>query len=137
MRVYQQSKLADLMFSFELSRRLRSKGSTVMSIAAHPGVAATELFRGDGRSAAFKTIRSIVGHAIGIFLNMDSEGALPTLYAATSPEAVDGGYYGPQGFEEMRGEEVGSAKVAPQARDTAAAARLWDLCEQWTGIRFP
>jgi NAD(P)-dependent dehydrogenase (short-subunit alcohol dehydrogenase family) len=137
MRAYQQSKLGDLMFSFELSRRLREKGSPVMSVAAHPGVAATELFRGDGRSAMFKTALTIAGHAIGILLNNDAEGALPTLYAATSPEAVDGGYYGPQGFAEMRGETVGDAKVAAHARDLAAAAKLWELCEQWTGVRFP
>lgn len=137
MRAYQQSKLGDLMFSFELSRRLREAGSSVASIAAHPGVAATELFRGDGRSATFKLVRSIVGHAIGTFLNSNAEGALPTLYAATAAEAIDGGYYGPQGFEEMRGETVGVAKVAPQARDKAAAAQLWELCEEWTGVRFP
>jgi NAD(P)-dependent dehydrogenase (short-subunit alcohol dehydrogenase family) len=137
MRVYQQSKLGDLMFSFELSRRLRAKGSRVMSLAAHPGVAATELFRGDGRSDAFKKIRTIAGHAIGILLNTDAEGALPTLYAATSADVVGGGYYGPQGFEEMRGEVVGVAKVAPQARDEAAAKRLWGMCEEWTGVRFP
>jgi NAD(P)-dependent dehydrogenase (short-subunit alcohol dehydrogenase family) len=137
MRAYQQSKLADLMFSFELSRRLRAKGSTVASLAVHPGVAATELFRGDGRSALSKAVRVFVGHVIGIVLNSDAEGALPTLYAATSADAIDGGYYGPQGFEEMRGDTVGVAKVAPQARDAAAAARLWELCEEWTGVRFP
>ncbi len=137
MRAYQQSKLGDLVFAFELSRRLRAKGSQVMSVAAHPGVAATELFRGDGRSATFKTARTIVGHAISILLNTDAEGALPTLYAATSPDAVDGGYYGPQGFEEMRGETVGVAKVASQARDEVAAKRLWEMCEGWTGVRFP
>jgi len=137
MRAYQQSKLADLMFSFELSRRLRANGSTVESLAVHPGVAATELFRGDGRSAMSKAVRVFVGHVIGVLLNSDAEGALPTLYAATSADAVDGGYYGPQGFEEMRGDTVGVAKVAPQARDAAAAARLWELCEEWTGVRFP
>jgi NAD(P)-dependent dehydrogenase (short-subunit alcohol dehydrogenase family) len=137
LRAYQQSKLADLMFSFELSRRLRAAGSSVLSIAAHPGVAATDLFRMDDRSAAAKALRAVVGHAIGIFLNTDAEGALPTLYAAVSPEAVDGGYYGPQGMGEMRGDTVGPAKVAPQARDSNASARLWEMCEQWTGIRFP
>ncbi|MBS1822155.1 MAG: SDR family oxidoreductase [Acidobacteria bacterium] len=137
MRAYQQSKLADLMFSFELSRRLRARGSSVLSIAAHPGVAATELFRGQDRSAAFRVARTIVGGAIGIFLNTDAEGALPTLYAATSAEAVDGGYYGPQGMGEMRGEAVGPAQVAPQARDAKTAARLWELCEGWTGVQFP
>jgi NAD(P)-dependent dehydrogenase (short-subunit alcohol dehydrogenase family) len=136
-RAYQQSKLADLMFSFELSRRLRAAKFSTLSIAAHPGVAATELFRGEDRSAMFRTIRAAVGHVIGILLNTDAEGALPTLYAATSPNAMDGGYYGPQGLSEKRGEIVGPAKVAPQARDSEAAARLWELCEGWTGVQFP
>jgi hypothetical protein len=69
-------------------------------------------------------------------LNTDSEGALPTLYAATSIDAKDAGYYGPQGFQEMRGEEVGPAKLAPQANDAATASRLWKICEELTGIKF-
>lgn len=77
-----------------------------------------------------------MGHAIGILLNTDAEGALPTLYAATAPGAEDGGYYGPQGFQEMRGDEVGPAKIAPQALDTAVAARLWQVCEDLTGVQF-
>ena len=125
------------MFSFELSLRLRAAGLSVLSIAAHPGVAATELFRGHDRSSTFRAARAIVGHTIGILLNTDAEGALPTLYAATSSEAVDGGYYGPQGIAEMRGEIVGPAKVAPQARNPEAAKRLWELCEGWTGVQFP
>jgi NAD(P)-dependent dehydrogenase (short-subunit alcohol dehydrogenase family) len=136
MRAYQQSKLADLMFAFELDRRLRAAHSRVLSVAAHPGVANTNLFQVGDHSAAEKTIRNLVGHAIGIVLNTDSEGALPTLYAATATNVEDGGYYGPQGFQEMRGEEVDRAKVSPQAKDTAAAARLWHVCEDLTGIKF-
>jgi NAD(P)-dependent dehydrogenase (short-subunit alcohol dehydrogenase family) len=136
MRAYQQSKLADLMFAFELGRRLSAANSPIMSIAAHPGVANTNLFQVGEHSAFEKTIRNLVGHAIGIVLNSDAEGALPTLYAATAPDAKDGGYYGPQGFQEMRGDHVGPAKVAPQALDTAAAARLWKVCEELTGIKF-
>ena len=136
MRAYQQSKLANLMLAFELSRRLRDTSSTVMSIAAHPGVAATALFRMDDRSAAAKAVRAAVVYAIGMLLNTDAEGALPTLYAATSLEAEDGGYYGPQGFQEMRGDIVGRAKVAPQARDEGAARRLWEICENLTGVRY-
>ena len=136
MRAYQQSKLANLMLAFELSRRLRTVSSRIMSVAAHPGVASTALFRMDGRSATAKAIREVVGHTIGIFLNTDAEGALPTLYAATSPEAQDRGYYGPQGLGEMRGEVVGPAQVAPQARDVEAAARLWGRCEEFTGVRY-
>jgi NAD(P)-dependent dehydrogenase (short-subunit alcohol dehydrogenase family) len=135
-RAYQQSKLADLMFAFELDRRLRAANSRVMSVAAHPGVASTNLFQVGDYSTFEKTARNLVGHAIGIVLNTDAEGALPTLYAATSPTAEDGGYYGPQGFQEMRGDDVGPAKVAPQARDNAAAARLWQICEDLTGYKF-
>jgi NAD(P)-dependent dehydrogenase (short-subunit alcohol dehydrogenase family) len=136
MRAYQQSKLADLMFAFELDRRLRAANSRVMSLAAHPGVASTNLFQTGDRSSVEKTVRNLVGHVIGIALNTDAEGALPTLYAATSPAAEEGGYYGPQGFQEMRGDDVGPAKVTQQARDTAAAARLWQTCEDLTRIKF-
>lgn len=136
MRAYQQSKLADLMFAFELDRRLRAADSGVMSVAAHPGVANTNLFQVGDYSAFEKTARNLVGHVIGIVLNTDSEGALPTLYAATARDVEDGGYYGPQGFQEMRGDDVGPAKVAPQARDIVAAGRLWHVCEDLTGIKF-
>lgn len=136
-RSYQQSKLADLMFAFELERRLRAAGSRIMSVAAHPGVASTELFKKGEYSALEKTMRSAAGHAIGMFLNTDSEGALPTLYAATAGGVEGGGYYGPQGVAEARGGNVGPAKVARQARDEAGAARLWQVCEELTGVRFP
>jgi hypothetical protein len=76
----------------------------------------------------------VAGHLIGALLNTDEDGALPTLYAAVAPEARGGGYYGPQGFEEMRGGDVGDAKVAQQALDQAAATRLWSVCEELTGV---
>ena len=133
---YQQSKLADLMLAFELDRRLRAASSPVMSIAAHPGVAQTNLFEAGDYSAVEKTLRKVVSHAIGIILNTDAEGALPTLYAATGVDAKSGGYYGPRGFQEMRGDEVVEAEVAPQARDEAAAARLWKICEELTGVSY-
>jgi len=137
LKAYQQSKLADLMFSFELERRLQAKGSGVISIAAHPGVAETKLFVRDDYHPVEHAMRRVIGVIIGAVLNTDAEGALPTLYAATADQAVGGGYYGPQGFAEMRGDTVGDAKVSPQARDAAAAARLWGLCEELTGVRFP
>ena len=136
MRAYQQSKLADLMFAFELNRRLRAADSRVMSVAAHPGVADTNLFQVGDHSRIKKTARNLVGHVIGIVLNTDAEGALPTLYAATAPSVQDGGYYGPQGFQEMRGDDVESAKIASQALDVSAAARLWEICEKLTGVNF-
>ena len=136
LRAYQQSKLANLLFAFELDRRLRAANSHIVSVAAHPGVAQTNLFQSGDYSAMEKAIRNLVGHAIGILLNTDSEGALPTLYAATSPDVKDGGYYGPQGFQEMHGHEVGPAFIAPQANDTTAAARLWQISEELTGVKF-
>lgn len=137
MKTYQQSKLANLMLAFELDRRLRAASSPIMSVAAHPGVAHTPLFSKGDYSATEKAARKLLGEVIEILLNTDAEGALPTLYAATSPDATDGGYYGPQGFQEMRGEHVGPAKIAPQARDTAVATNLWKICEDLTGVIFP
>jgi NAD(P)-dependent dehydrogenase (short-subunit alcohol dehydrogenase family) len=137
MVAYSQSKLADLMLASELGRRLRAAGlpiSSVMSVAAHPGVANTNLFQVGEFSAAKRVARRGFGVAIGALLNTEAEGAMPTLFAATSPDVVDGGYYGPQGLLEMRGGDAGLAKVAPQALDQAAAARLWSECERLTGI---
>ena len=137
MIAYRQSKLADLMLAFELGRRLRAAEppiSGVMSVAAHPGVANTNLFQVGEFSAVERVVRRGFGVAIGALLNSEAEGAVPTLFAATSPDVVDGGYYGPQGFQEMRGGDVGPAKVAAQALDQAGAARLWSECERLTGI---
>lgn len=137
MKSYQQSKLANLMLALEMDRRLRTADSTILSVAAHPGVANTNLFQTGQRSALESVARRVMGHLIGAFLNTDAEGALATLYAATSPEITGGGYYGPLGFQEMCGDEIGPAKIAPQANDRAAAARLWDVCEELTGVQFP
>lgn len=137
MRSYQQSKLGNLMFAFELARRLRATGSPVMSVAVHPGVANTNLFRAGDRSTLDSAARAVASQLIGAFLNSEAAGALPTLYAATSPDAVDGGYYGPTGWMEMRGDRVGDAAIASQAQDTRAAQQLWDACETLTKVRFP
>lgn len=134
---YQQSKLADLMFAFELERRLEAKSSGILSVAVHPGVAQTNLFQSGDFSSFELMIRKAVGHLIGTLLNSETEGALPTLYAATSPDVKGGGYYGPQGFQEMRGGDVGPAQIAPQALDEGAAARLWTVCQSLTGVQFP
>ncbi|ASW03325.1 oxidoreductase [Paraburkholderia aromaticivorans] len=136
MRSYRQSKLADLMFAFELDRRLRAANSRVMSVAAHPGVANTNLFRGGDRSAISGVARALLSHVIGTLLNTDYAGALPTLYAATSRDVGDGGYYGPQGFLEARGSRMGEANVARQARDASNAGRLWQVCEELTQVSF-
>lgn len=138
MRAYRQSKLANVMFALELDRRLRAAGSPadkILSVAAHPGVANTNLFQAGEYSTIERLVRRGFGAAIGTFLNSEQAGALPTLYAATAPEVGSGGYYGPVGFQEMRG-YVGSAVIAPQAQEAAGAARLWSECERLTGVKL-
>jgi NAD(P)-dependent dehydrogenase (short-subunit alcohol dehydrogenase family) len=136
MGAYSQSKLGNVMFAMELERRLTARDSAVMSLAAHPGVSQTNLFLVGNYHPAEKAVRKVVGELIGLLLNTDAEGALPTLYAATAPGAVGGGYYGPLGFQEMRGEDVGEAKVALQAKDAGVAAKLWGVCEDLTGVKY-
>ena len=134
MGAYAQSKLADLMLAVELERRLRAKHLGIVSVAVHPGVAQTNLFKvGSGKGFARLAEKAIMG-TIGTLMNSDADGALPTLFAATAPEAKGGGYYGPQGFKETRGGDVGPANVAPQASDEAVQRRLWEVCEGLTGV---
>jgi NAD(P)-dependent dehydrogenase (short-subunit alcohol dehydrogenase family) len=133
MVAYSQTKLACLMFAFELQRRSDANGWGIVSIAAHPGVARTELVvNGMGDASPAGLVRRYVP---GLFQPVD-QGALPTLFAATAPTATPGGYYGPQGFLEMRG-DVGVASPPVQALDLAVARKLWDVSENLCGIDFP
>ena len=134
---YQQSKLADLMLALELDHRLRAQGSTVLSVAAHPGFASTNLFRSESHGSFENAVRGAVARVVQVLFNSSAQGAVPTLYAATSTEATGGGYYGPTSLFETRGGDAGPSKISPQARDLADAARLWSACEDLTGIRFP
>jgi NAD(P)-dependent dehydrogenase (short-subunit alcohol dehydrogenase family) len=129
-RAYGQSKLANLLFTLELDRRLRARGSAVKSLAAHPGYAATNL-----QSAAaplFDRLVMKVGNAV--IAQSDEMGALPTLYAAAEPGLEGGTYVGPDGPGEQRGHPK---IVEPNraARDEGSARRLWDVSEQLTGVR--
>ena len=83
-----------------------------------------------------RAIRKVVGGGDRDAPGTDADGALPTLYAATAEGAVGGGYYGPQGFQEMRGGDVGDAEVAPQARDEEVQRRLWKVCAEATGVEL-
>ncbi|MGK6318900.1 SDR family oxidoreductase [Sphingomonas sp. DT-204] len=132
MPVYAQSKLACLMFAFELQRRSDSTSWGITSIAAHPGISRTDLLHnGPGR----RSIQGLVRSYLPFLFQPADRGALPTLFAATSPEAQPGAYYGPDGIAEMRGYPT-SAKVPPQALDQAVAARLWQVSETLTRVRF-
>jgi len=132
---YSQSKLAMLMFAFELERHSQAGGWGVMSNAAHPGYARTELIAsGPGADSLSARVGAVL---LAPWMSQTAAaGALPTLYAATSPDAVGGGYYGPDGIFEMKGAPK-VAGVARQARDGAVAARLWSVSEQLTGVAFP
>jgi NAD(P)-dependent dehydrogenase (short-subunit alcohol dehydrogenase family) len=133
MTTYAQSKLACLMFAFELQRRSDAAGWGIQSLAAHPGVAVTELVaRGPGLDSA----QGRQWSAMRENLQTAAQGAVPTLYAATALAAKGGSYYGPTGQNEMAG-PLGLATVPAAARDAAAAARLWTITEEITGTRFP
>jgi NAD(P)-dependent dehydrogenase (short-subunit alcohol dehydrogenase family) len=127
---YGQSKLANLMFALELDRRLRARGSTVKSLAAHPGYAATNL-----QSAAAPLVdRLVMKVANTVVAQNDEMGALPVLYAATEPGLEGGTYVGPDGIAEQRGRPK---VVQPNraARNEGNARRLWDVSEDLTGVR--
>ncbi len=131
---YQQSKLANLLFTFELQRRSDAHGWGLMSNAAHPGYARTELIPNGPGTGGLKGIGMKV---LGSFLSHSAAaGALPTLFAATSPLAAPNGYYGPNGFYELKG-TLAPAKVFPQAKDEAVARKLWEVSEQLTGVEWP
>lgn len=132
-RAYCQSKLAMLMFALELQSRSLAAGWGLTSVAAHPGYARTELIaNGPGTN----TVQGRVGRLLQPLISQSAaEGALPTLFAATSPDAEPGGYYGPNGFYELKG-SPGPARIMPQARDLAAAAMLWDASATLTGVSF-
>ncbi len=132
-KAYNQSKLAMLMFALELQRRSNAAGWGLLSNAAHPGYALTDLLvNGPGNWGLLWLISKILEPFAS---QSAAEGALPTLFAATSPEAQPGGYYGPNWFYELKGPPV-PAKVMPQARDASAAARLWDTSAALTGVSF-
>ncbi|WP_299177341.1 SDR family oxidoreductase [uncultured Brevundimonas sp.] len=131
MRVYAQSKLACLMFALEFERRSRKAGWGVLGLAAHPGVSRTQLLFNTPGGHPMRGARS----ALWFLFQPVARGALPTLFAATADEAAGGAYYGPDGLAELRGRPA-VARIPPAALDIAAAARLWDVSEQLTGVRF-
>ena len=127
-RAYGQSKLANLLFTYELQRRL--KGTDTIALASHPGGSNTELMRNLPLA-----IRGLGALLTPLFQDADM-GALPSLRAATDPAALGGQYYGPDGFAEQRG----YPKVVPStdaSHDTAAQRRLWTVSEELTGVVSP
>jgi NAD(P)-dependent dehydrogenase (short-subunit alcohol dehydrogenase family) len=134
-RAYGQSKLANLLFAYELDRRLRADGSRVKSVAAHPGWAATELQSTGPEMAGSKLRGRLMAAGNELFAQSAEMGARPALYAATSPDATGGDYIGPGGFAEMRGAPVHVASNE-RSHDRKTARRLWDESEELTGVEF-
>jgi NAD(P)-dependent dehydrogenase (short-subunit alcohol dehydrogenase family) len=131
MQAYAQSKLADLIFARELQRRLKAVGSPILSTAAHPGYAVTNL-QADHLSLGMKMMLAVMKP----FISQDAaHGALPTLYAAIAEEAVAGGYYGPDGFMEGKGYPT-AAPIPKTALDETVAKRLWLESERLTHVKF-
>ena len=124
---YSQSKLANLMFTYELARRLSGAATTTIAVAAHPGLASTEL----GRYTP-----AIVAFFYALVSQKAAMGALPTLRAATDPSVLGGQYYGPGGIFGTRGYPELAAS-SRQSRDTAIQRRLWAVSEELTGVTFP
>ncbi|MBM7044483.1 oxidoreductase [Rhizobium lusitanum] len=137
-RAYCQSKLATLLFSSELDRIARAEGWKLKSIAAHPGYSVTGLQTAGPRMGRDKasSLEFLMKFMEPIFSQTAAAGALPTLLAATSPEAEGGAMYGPNGFYELKGPPV-RAKIAAHVRDPAIWRRLWDVSEQLTGLKMP
>ena len=123
-REYGQSKLADLIFTIELQRRLDAVSSPVLSVGAHPGVSKTELLRND-KPEMIDTVPHMTAN----------QGSFPTLFAATE-RVVGGSYYGPDGQNEMTGYPA-PATIDPAAVDAMTGSALWELAEQETGVQFP
>lgn len=130
-RAYAQSKLANLLFTLELQRRLTESGSPVRALAAHPGYAATNL----QSHAASPVMRAFMKVGNRFFAQDDSAGALPTLYAATQ-DLPGASYVGPDGLGEMRGGPTLVGRSAAES-DAEVARRLWTLSEELTGVSRP
>jgi NAD(P)-dependent dehydrogenase (short-subunit alcohol dehydrogenase family) len=142
---YAQSKLANLLFAYELHRRLRAAGHRVLSLCAHPGGSRTNLaFTGPGMAsggglrslaaAVLTRVFLLVLIPVLIFLTQSAEdGALPLLYAATSPNAVSGAYYGPSGIRTKYPKRIESNEAS---HDEDVARRLWEVSSDLTGARF-
>ncbi len=131
---YGQSKLANLLFTYELQRRLEAAGKarevSTIAVAAHPGGSSTELARNIPR-----LLRPL--NALGPLLFQSAQmGALPTLRAATDPGVQGGQYYGPDGFAEQRGHPK-LVQSSAQSHDQDLQRRLWAVSEELTGVSFP
>lgn len=133
---YGQSKLANLLFTYELERRLRKAGRKTISVAAHPGYAATNLQTAGAKMDGSTVSEWFMKLGNSLLAQSAERGALPQVYAAVHPEVQGGQYFGPDGLFEMAGfPRLVQSNAA--SRDEAAAQRLWQVSEELTKVSFP
>lgn len=132
--VYCNSKLANMLYAFELQRRLAGATAGAISVAAQPGLAHTSLQSNTVDASGSRLEGGVYGVAMGVFSQSAEAGAWPQLYAATMPDVRGGDFWGPQ-FA-IRGAPRKQV-VPPQAKSKAAAARLWAVSEELTGVVYP
>lgn len=130
MEAYRQSKLACLMFAYELQRRLSKTDRKIIAVAAHPGVSKTNLFYNLPQFVQFLTVP-----LLPFFTHSPKKAALPMLYAVLGDAVKGGDYIGPIGYRDMIG-DPGKAESQPQAHDRSVAKRLWEVSEELTGQVF-
>jgi NAD(P)-dependent dehydrogenase (short-subunit alcohol dehydrogenase family) len=134
-RAYAQSKLANLLFAYELQRRLTAAEATTISVAVHPGYASTNLQAVGPKASGNKVMGLLMNLGNIAFGQSADDGALPTLYAATAPDVEGGQFFGPSRLMESRGapKRVDSTS---RSKDSELAARLWSVSEELTGVRY-
>jgi NAD(P)-dependent dehydrogenase (short-subunit alcohol dehydrogenase family) len=132
---YGQSKLANLLFTYELQRRLAAVRAEAISVACHPGYAATNLQFAGPRMQGSSLLEAGAGWLNRVLAQSAEMGALPTLYAATGGDVRGGDYFGPGGFAELWGPPR-KVRSSRRSHDASDAARLWEISEDLSGIRF-
>ena len=134
-RAYGQSKLANLLFTFELQRKADSAGKKFLSVACHPGYAATNLQAVGPKMSGSSTMEYLTEIGNKLLSQSAAMGALPTEYAAASPAVGGGDYIGPDGMGELWGHPT-KVGCSAAANDAASAKKLWEISEQLTGVRY-
>jgi NAD(P)-dependent dehydrogenase (short-subunit alcohol dehydrogenase family) len=132
---YAQSKLANLLFTFELDRRLATAGLPVTALAAHPGFAGTHLLTNGQLGRSGGAVASILDAAVKAVSQSAADGALPTLMAATA-DLPGSSYCGPSGLREMRGRPR-VVDCSEEAKNPEAQRRLWEISEEAVGLSYP
>lgn len=132
---YAQSKLANMLYAFDLDRRFKEAGIDAMGVSAHPGYAATNIVYGGSERKTGALMTALVGLGNVLMAQSAAMGALPTLYATAAPDIKGAEFIGPDGFMQFKGHPA-QVPCKPKARDMEMAARLWKTCEQLTGVSY-